>query len=389
MTAAPTQFNVPATVIVGGGASAELVPQLERLGVRRVLFVTDSFMVSSGLAGRFEAALEAAGLVVATFADVQPDPTDETVRAAARRFAEERCDAIVALGGGSPIDAAKAVAVLAVNGEPLARFQGYHQVPRGGVPLVVIPTTAGTGSEVTKVAVITDTARDVKMMMLDRHLLPTVALVDYELTLSMPAPLTAHVGVDTLTHGIEAYVSLKATGLTDPLALECIRLVAAHLERAWRDPHDRAAREGMMRAATLGGMAFANASVALVHGMSRPIGAVFHVPHGLSNAVLLPAVTRFSLPGAPTRYATVARAMGLATAADDDAAAGAKLVAGLAALNARLEVPSLSGCRGVDRAQFDAVKEKMASDALASGSPQNNPVVPTAAEIVALYEQAW
>ena len=144
-----------------------------------------------------------------------------------------------------------------------------------------------------------------------------------------------------------------------------------------------------MRAATLGGMAFANASVALVHGMSRPIGAVFHVPHGLSNAVLLPAVTRFSLPGAPTRYATVARAMGLATAADDDAAAGAKLVAGLAALNARLEVPSLSGCRGVDRAQFDAVKEKMASDALASGSPQNNPVVPTAAEIVALYEQAW
>ena len=389
MTAAPTQFNVPATVVVGGGASAELVPQLARLGVRRVLFVTDGFMVSSGLAGRFEAALEAAGLFVATFADVQPDPTDETVRAAARRFAEERCDAIVALGGGSPIDAAKAVAVLAVNGEPLARFQGYHQVPRGGVPLVVIPTTAGTGSEVTKVAVITDTARDVKMMMLDRHLLPTVALVDYELTLSMPAPLTAHVGVDTLTHGIEAYVSRKATGLTDPLALECIRLVAAHLERAWRDPHDRAAREGMMRAATLGGMAFANASVALVHGMSRPIGAVFHVPHGLSNAVLLPTVTRFSLPGAPGRYATVARTMGLATAADDDAAAGAKLVAGLAAFNARLEVPSLSGCRGVDRAQFDAVKEKMASDALASGSPQNNPVVPTAAEIVALYEQAW
>ena len=144
-----------------------------------------------------------------------------------------------------------------------------------------------------------------------------------------------------------------------------------------------------MRAATLGGMAFANASVALVHGMSRPIGAVFHVPHGLSNAVLLPAVTRFSLRGAPGRYATVARAMGLATAADADDVAGAKLVAGLAALNARLEVPSLSGCRGVDRGRFDAVKEKMAADALASGSPQNNPVVPTAAEIVTLYEEAW
>jgi len=327
MTAAPTptpaQFNVPAAVIIGGGAADQLVPQLERLAARRVLLVTDAFMVSAGLAGRFQEAMEAAGIAVITFADVQPDPTDETVRAATRLFAAEQCDAIVALGGGSPIDAAKAVAVLAVNGEPLARFQGYHQVPQGGVPLVVIPTTAGTGSEVTKVAVITDTARDVKMMMLDRHLLPTVALVDYELTLSMPAPLTAHVGVDTLTHGIEAFVSRKATPLTDLLAVECIRLVAAHLERAWREPNDQEAREGMMRAATLGGMAFANASVALVHGMSRPIGAVFHVPHGLSNAVLLPAVTRFSLRGAPGRYATVARAMGLATAADgDDAATG-------------------------------------------------------------------
>ena len=386
---APAQFNVPAAVIIGGGASGQLVPQLERLGARRVLLVTDGFMVSAGLAGRFQSAMEGAGIVVITFADVQPDPTDDTVRAATRLFAAERCDAIVALGGGSPIDAAKAVAVLAVNGEPLARFQGYHQVPRGGVPLIVVPTTAGTGSEVTKVAVITDTARDVKMMMLDRHLVPTVALVDYELTLSMPAPLTAHVGVDTLTHGIEAFVSRKATPLTDILALECIRLVAAHLERAWREPGDRAAREGMMRAATLGGMAFANASVALVHGMSRPIGAVFHVPHGLSNAVLLPAVTRFSLRGAPGRYATVARAMGLAAAADGDEAAGDKLVAGLAALNARLEVPPLSGCRGVDRGRFDAVKEKMAADALASGSPQNNPVVPTSAEIVALYEEAW
>jgi alcohol dehydrogenase class IV len=253
----------------------------------------------------------------------------------------------------------------------------------------VIPTTAGTGSEVTKVAVITDTSRDVKMMMLDRHFLPTVALVDFELTLSMPPALTAHVGVDTLTHGIEAYVSRKATALTEPLALTCIRLVAEHLETAWREPGNRAAREGMMLAATLGGMAFANSSVALVHGMSRPIGAVFHVPHGLSNAVLLPAVTRFSIAGAPERYATVARTMGLAAPTDNDVTAGEKLVAGLTALNNRLQVPQLGACRGMERTRFDAVKLKMASDALASGSPQNNPVVPTAAQIVALYEETW
>jgi alcohol dehydrogenase class IV len=383
------QFNVPATVITGAGASRELAPQLLRLGARRVLLVTDAFMESSGLAEVFVRAMEGAGIRVALFSGVQPDPTDANVRDGLRVYVGKQCDAIVALGGGSPIDAAKAIAVLATNSEPLSQYQGYHKVQKSGAPLVVIPTTAGTGSEVTKVAVITDTTRDVKMMMLDRHFLPTVALVDFELTLSMPPALTAHVGVDTLTHGIEAYVSRKATALTDPLALTCIRLVAEHLETAWREPTNRAAREGMMLAATLGGMAFANSSVALVHGMSRPIGAVFHVPHGLSNAVLLPAVTRFSIAGAPERYATVARTMRLAAYADSDVAAGEKLVAGLAALNTRLQVPRLSGCRGLERTRFDATKEKMAADALASGSPQNNPVVPTAEQIVALYEESW
>jgi alcohol dehydrogenase class IV len=384
-----SQFNVPATLIAGGGASQEVGRQLLRLGATRVLLVTDAFMIASGVAEKVTAELERAGLVFAVFGGVQPDPTDADVREGLAALRRLQGDAIVALGGGSPIDAAKAIAVLVHNQEPLSTYQGYHKVPRAGVPLVAIPTTAGTGSEVTKVAVITDTTRDVKMMMLDRHFLPTVALVDFELTLSMPPALTAHVGVDTLTHGIEAYVSRKATALTDPLALTCIRLVAENLETAWREPSNRAAREGMMLAATLGGMAFANSSVALVHGMSRPIGAVFHVPHGLSNAVLLPSVTRFSLPGAPERYATVARTMGLATVADSAAAAGEKLIAGLAALNARLAVPRLGGCRGVPRERFDALKTKMAEDALASGSPGNNPVVPTAEQIVALYDEAF
>ena len=383
------QFNIPSIVVTGAGASTELVPQLARLGTRRVLLVTDSFMVSSGLAARFQSAMLDAALDVTTFDGVQPDPTDANVREGARLFADKKCEAIVALGGGSPMDAGKAIAILATNGEPLSRFQGYHQVQRAGVPLIVIPTTAGTGSEVTKVAVITDTERDVKMMMLDRYLLPTVALVDYELTFSMPPALTAHVGVDTLTHGIEAYVSRKANALTDPLALHCIRLVTEHLETAWREPHNAAAREGMMLAATLGGMAFANSSVALVHGMSRPIGAIFHIPHGLSNAVLLPTVTRFSLPGALERYAEVARVMRLATSADSAAAAGDKLVAGLIALNSRLKVPRFGASPGVERARFEAVKNKMAADAMASGSPQNNPLVPTTEQIVSLYDEAF
>jgi len=257
------------------------------------------------------------------------------------------------------------------------------------VPLIAIPTTAGTGSEVTKVAVITDTDRDIKMMLLDAHLAPTAALVDYELSMSMPPALTAHVGVDTLTHGVEAYVSRKANAMTDPIALSCICLVAANLETAWREPHNRVARETMALAACQGGMAFANSSVCLVHGMSRPLGAVFHLAHGLSSAVLLPTVTRYSLPEAAARYATIARVMGYATPETADELAGEALARELEQLNVHLGVPRLREIGGIEQHRFEAMLGKMAEDALASGSPQNNPVVPTASDIVELYRWAW
>jgi len=381
-------FQIPSTLLIGGGASQQLGPQLAGLGVRRVLVVTDEFMVSSGTVAAILDVLPA-DIEATVFSGVQPDPTTENVLAGLAVYREFAAEGLVAIGGGSPMDAAKAIAVLVKNSGPLAAYQGYHRIPGPGAPLVAIPTTAGTGSEVTKVAVITDTERDVKMMMLDRHLLPTVALVDYQLTLSMPPALTAHVGVDTLTHGIEAYVSRKAGGMTDPLALSCIRLTARHLPTAWAEPGNPEARAAMMLAACQGGMAFANASVALVHGMSRPLGAIFHVPHGLSNAVLLPAVTRFSLPGAVSRYAEIAREMALCPFSTSDEEAAAQLVPGLEELNRRLEVPRLRDCRGVTRERFDQLKRKMAEDALASGSPANNPVVPTAEDIVSLYEAAW
>lgn len=384
-----SQFNIPATVITGAGAVHELAPQLKRRGLTRVLLVTDAFMVSSGLAPKVVTELTAAGISVEVFADVQPDPSEDNVLAGFVRLQTCQAQAVVALGGGSPTDCAKVIAILPSNPPPLSRFMGRHNVPNPGLPLFAIPTTAGTGSEVTKVAVITDAKRDVKMMMLDQHLLPTVALVDFELTLSMPPALTAAVGVDTLTHGIEAYVSRLATRLTDPLALSCIRLCGEHLETAWNEPGNRPAREGMMLAATQGGMAFANSSVALVHGMSRPIGALFHVPHGISNAMLLPTVTRFSVGGAVARYATVARTLGWTRAGESDEAASITLVAGLEALNCRLKIPALHAYPKMDEARFRASLEKMASDALASGSPANNPVVPSVPDIVRLYQQAW
>ena len=209
----------------------------------------------------------------------------------------------MAIGGGSPMDTAKAAAVAFANEGDLRDYAGYDQVPGPGLPLVAVPTTAGTGSEVTRVAVITDTDRDVKMMMLDGHLMARVAISDYRLTMSTPANLTSWVGVDSLTHAIEAYVSKKATVLTDMLALEAARLIGAHMRRVVENPDDEQGREAMMLGATLAGAAFSNSSVALVHGMSRPIGAHFHLAHGLSNALLLPTVTRFSVTGAPERYA--------------------------------------------------------------------------------------
>lgn len=384
-----SSFNIPSSVIIGGGASAELLPQLRRLGAKRVLVVTDAFMVKSGVVARLLAPLQEGGIETAVFDGVQPDPTVQNVRDGLALYRSSGSEAVVAIGGGSPLDAGKAISILTTNPEPLADYMGYHKIPKAGAPLLAIPTTAGTGSEVTKVAVITDTERDVKMMILDQHLLPVVALVDYELTLSMPAPLTAHVGVDTLTHGIEAYVSRKASEMTDPIALSCIRLAATHLVKAWEEPGNLAAREGMMLSATQGGMAFANSSVCLVHGMSRPLGLLFHIPHGLSNAMLLPAVTRFSLAGAEARYATVARTMGLCAADASDASAAASLVEGLEKLNARLEVPRIRDFKGATLEVFKVALEKMASDALASGSPANNPVVPTASEIVQLYREAW
>ncbi len=227
------------------------------------------------------------------------------------------------------------------------------------------------------------------MMMLDRNLMPAASIIDYELSLTMPAQLTAYVGVDTLVHGIEAFVSKRANGMTDPLAMACIQATARHLPVAFREPDDRSAREAMALAACQGGMAFTNSSVCLVHGMSRPLGAVFHLAHGLSNAVLLPAVTRFSIPGARQRYAAIAREMGFCgPEAEQDYACDA-LADGVENWTAQLGIPRLRDCLKVSETQFASHLEKMAGDALASGSPQNNPVVPTAEEIVDLYKRAW
>ena len=383
------RIDLPATLITGGGSRSQLGSLAKELGGNRVLLVTDPGVIALGLAEEVADILNKSGLVVAIFSDVQADPTEANVAAGVEAARAHQADLIVALGGGSPIDTAKVIAIRPTNPEPLSDFMGLHRIRNAGVPLIAVPTTAGTGSEATRVAVITDTERQIKMMMMSAPLLPRVAVVDFELSMSMPRPLTAAVGVDTLTHGIEAYVSGKANAMSDPIALSCIRLVGRYLRRAWNNPDDREARGGMMLAACQGGMAFSNSSVCLVHGMSRPIGAVFHLPHGLSNAVLLPTITQFTWPAAINRYAEIARTLGVVGTESSDTEACRALVDSLSRLNHDLDLPRLSRCQNVRRGRFDQQVEKMARDALASGSPANNPRVPSHDEIVDLYRQAW
>lgn len=379
---------VPPIMEIGGGAVQRLAGVLARLGVRRPLLVTDPFMRDHGHADRLLAPLRAACLSPGLFADTVPDPTTDVIAAGAALLRDGGYDGMIALGGGSPIDTAKAMAVLAANGGRMRDYKVPNPIPTPGMPVIAIPTTAGTGSEVTRFTVITDTETEEKMLIAGPGLVPAAAIIDYELTLSCPPRLTADTGIDALTHAIEAYVSVKASPFTDAMAIAAMGRIAPWIRTACADPNDRAARENMMLGATLAGMAFSNASVALVHGMSRPIGAFFHVPHGLSNAMLLPAVTAWSLRGAITRFADCARAIGAAEPGQDDEAAAGELVAALRRLNEDLKVPTPKQY-GIDPTRWEALLTTMAEQALASGSPNNNPRVPSVAEMVALYRESW
>lgn len=382
------QISLPRRLRIGAGASSELGAVLADLGLTRPLIVTDAFLAKSGLLAPVEEGLKAAGVTYRIFTGTVPDPTVASVKAGLAFLKEGDHDVVVGIGGGSPMDTAKALAVLAVFGGEIADYKAPHVQDKPGLPIVAVPTTAGTGSEATRFTIVTNEATDEKMLCPGLAYLPVAALIDYELTMGAPKRLTADTALDALTHALEAYVSRRANPFSDGAAEVAMKAIWANLRTVYREPSNRAAREAMMLGASWAGIAFSNASVALVHGMSRPIGAFFHVPHGLSNAMLLAEVTAFSIPGAPVRYAAAARIMGIAAAADSDVAANAKLVEALASVVADLEVPS-PRAYGISKERWFEVMETMAEQALASGSPGNNPRIPTSGEIVELYTRLW
>jgi len=381
-------ITAPRLMAIGGGALAELPQLLAQLGLTRPLIVSDPYIAGCGILDRATALLDKAGVPWSVFADTVPDPTTEVIETGTLRLRSGDFDSLVAIGGGSSIDTAKGMSVLLANGGHLRDYKVPNEIPLAGPPIVAIPTTAGTGSEVTRFTVVTDTETDEKMLIAGLACCPSAAIVDFELTLTMPLRLTADTGIDSLTHAIEAYVSRRASPFTDGLAKNAMGLIARNIRAACADPQNRAAREAMMLGATKAGMAFSNASVALVHGMSRPIGAFFHVPHGLSNAMLLPEITAFSAPAALERYADCARAMGVAPEGEGSQAAVARLLDELRRLNADLQVPSPSAY-GIDRKRYNELLPVMTSQALASGSPANNPRVPTSEEIIDLYRRVY
>jgi alcohol dehydrogenase class IV len=383
----PAEIALPRLLRIGGGAFAETPRILVDLGLKRPLIVTDSFLSKQGLADRLADILKL-GDSVRVFSGAVPDPTSGSVEAGLAYLKEQDHDSVIGLGGGSSIDTAKAIAVLAVHGGPMRKFKAPFQQNEPGLPIIAIPTTAGTGSEATRFTIVTDDASGEKMLCIGYAYLPMAAVVDYELTLEKPKRLTADTGIDSLTHAIEAYVSRRANPFADSFARTAMGGIWRSLPVAYFEPANRTARERMMLAATQAGIAFSNSSVALVHGMSRPIGARFHVPHGMSNAMLLPAITTFSLPGNLRRYADCARIMTIAESEANDEAAAAALVDALKQLNRQLEVPTPEKL-GIDRNQWSDAIPAMVEQAIASGSPANNPRVPSPEEIAELYGQVY
>lgn len=380
------EFIVPGKIISGSGALEAAESALKAFG-KKSLIVTDKVMIDLGNCAKIEAALKNEGVDYVIYSDITGEPTDVMIDGGVKVYKENGCDFIVALGGGSPIDSMKAIASLIENGGSISNYMGkVIDVPVP--PMVAIPTTAGTGSEATQFTIITDTKKDIKMLLKGAVLMPTLAIIDPQFTMTAPPKITAATGLDALCHAVEAYTSRKAQTLSDTFAVSAVKRIFKFLPVAFKDGKNEEARVEMSVAALEAGIAFNNASVTIIHGMSRPIGALFHVAHGLSNAMLMKECLKFALPGAYDRFADLGRAIGAAKAEDSDEAAAEKFLTEIENITKVLETPTLEEY-GIDREKFFSVIDKMAFDAMASGSPQNTKRDVSEEDVKQIYRNLW
>jgi alcohol dehydrogenase len=369
-TAGASKYLVP-EVLFGWGALSEAGFAVRRLGGQRPFVVTDAGLLSAGWWRELAGHLDAVGLRPTVWTELTPNPKDHEVAAGAARYLESGCDVVVGLGGGSVIDAAKAIAVVASNGGQILDYEGVDKVGTAIPPTVMCPSTAGTGADVSQFAVITDTTRRLKATLIGRALVPDISVTDPQLLTTMPADLAAATGLDALTHGIEAHVSLAAGPLTDVHALHAIELICRWLRRTLTHPDDAAARTGMAQASLEAGMAFTNAILGATHAMSHQVGGLLDLPHGVVNGVLLPHVIRFNARSSPGRFAPVARAMGIDVTGLPDEVAAERAAAEVARLAADLGCPSGLAELGVREADIDVLSGTTLGDACLSTNPRD------------------
>lgn len=380
------QFIMPKQVFYGENALQNASESFSALG-KKALIVTDPMMVKLGNTKLVTDILDKNKIEYSIYDQITGEPTDKMIESGVKIYRTEKCDFLIAVGGGSPIDSMKAIGAIITNGGSIDDYLGkIITIPTP--PMVAIPTTSGTGSEATQFTIITNTERDIKMLLKGAVLMPDIAIDDPAFTMTAPKSVTAATGLDALCHAAEAYTSRKAQPLTDEFALSAIKKIFDNLPLCYNEGKNTYAREQMSIAAFQAGVAFNNASVTIIHGMSRPIGALFHVPHGISNAMLMEKCFEYIYNGAYDRFANMARAIGKASFEDNDKIAAEKFIKACREICRICEIPTLAEY-GIDKEEFFAAMDKMAVDAIASGSPANTIKEISKEDIIKIYKSLW
>lgn len=381
-----SHFVIPNHTVVGTNVLGEAAPLLKKMG-NKAFIVTGRHVAVSDMMKQLTALLDENGIDCVIFDGITGEPTDTMIEKGVEMLKSSGCDFIIGIGGGSPLDSAKAIAAMAVNEGSIADYNG-KEIMGEILPLAAIPTTAGTGSEATKFTVITDSEKGIKMLLKGDVLVPKLAIVDSSFTVGAPKSVTSATGLDALTHAVEAYTSRKAFSMTDTLAVSAVKRIMKYLPIAYREPDNSLAREQMSIAVLEAGICINNSSVTIVHGMSRPIGALFHVPHGMSNAMLLKECLSFAVSGAYEKFANLGRETGVASDSDSDETAAEKFIDSLQNICDVCEIPTLEQY-GIDRDEYYSKILKMATDAVASGSPANTVKEVTVDDCIEIYKKLY
>ena len=377
-------FYIPSVNIIGSDSLSSAMDTMRDYGWRRALIVTDAVLNKIGMVADIQKSLQARDIVSVVFDGTHPNPTTANVAAGLKILKENNCDCIISLGGGSPHDCAKGIALVATNGGDIRDYEGVDRSAKPQLPMIAINTTAGTAAEMTRFCIITDEVRHIKMAIVDKHVTPVLSVNDSSLMVGMPKSLTAATGMDALTHAIEAYVSIAATPITDACALKAMTMIAENLTHAVEDGSNAAAREAMAYAQFLAGMAFNNASLGYVHAMAHQLGGFYDLPHGVCNAILLPHVQAFNCKAAAPRLRDCAQAMGIDVSQMTAEQGAQACIAEIRSLARQVNIPAGLRDLNVKEADFPI----LATNALKDACGFTNPIQATHDEIMAIYRAA-